>query len=98
LSRRDSTQNGIAGLRYPLASDITKAVSAAYGVLVEYEGVALRGLFVVDPAGILQYAVVQNLNIGRSVDETLRVLEALQIGGLCADDWQTGQPNLTPGA
>jgi alkyl hydroperoxide reductase subunit AhpC len=91
-------QNGIAGLRYPLASDITKAVSADYGVLVEDEGVALRGLFIIDPAGVLQYAVVHNLNIGRSVDETLRVLEALQSGGLCAADWQPGQPNLTPGA
>jgi peroxiredoxin (alkyl hydroperoxide reductase subunit C) len=90
--------NGIAGLQFPLASDITKAVSAAYGVLVEDEGVALRGLFILDPAGILQYAVVHNLNIGRSVDETLRVLEALQTGGLCAADWQPGQANLSIGA
>jgi len=91
-------QNGITGLRYPLASDITKAVSADYGVLVEDEGVALRGLFIIDPEGILQYAVVHNLNIGRSVDETLRVLEALQTGGLCAADWQPGQANLSIGA
>lgn len=90
-------QNGIAGLRYLLASDITKVVSADYGVLVEDEGVALRGLFIIDPAGVLQYAVMHNLNIGRSVDETLRVLEALQSGGLCAPDWQPGQANLTPG-
>ena len=91
-------QNGIAGLQFALASDITKSVSADYGVLVEDEGIALRGLFIIDPAGSLQYAVVHNLNIGRSVDETLRVLEGLQTGGLCAADWQPGQPNLTPGA
>jgi alkyl hydroperoxide reductase subunit AhpC len=91
-------QNGIAGLRYPLASDITKAVSADYGVLVEDEGVALRGLFIINPAGVLQYAVVHNLNIGRSVDETLRVLEAIQTGGLCAADWQPGHANLSIGA
>jgi peroxiredoxin (alkyl hydroperoxide reductase subunit C) len=91
-------QNGIADLQFALASDITKSVSADYGVLVEDEGVALRGLFIIDPAGILQYVVVHNLNIGRSVDETLRVLEGLQTGGLCAADWQPGQPNLIPGA
>ena len=87
-------QNGIAGLRYTLGSDNTQAVSRAYGVLVEDEGVALRGLFIIDPQGVLQYSVVHNLNIGRSVDETLRVLEALQTGGLCGADWQPGQSNL----
>jgi peroxiredoxin (alkyl hydroperoxide reductase subunit C) len=87
-------QNGLADLRYPLAADSTRQVAADYGVLVEDEGVALRGLFIIDPHGVLQYSVVHNLNIGRSVDETLRVLEALQTGGLCGADWQPGQPNL----
>jgi alkyl hydroperoxide reductase subunit AhpC len=87
-------QNGIAGLSYPLASDITKQVAQNYGVLVDDEGIALRGLFIIDPNGVLQYSVVHNLNIGRSVDETLRVLEALQTGGLCGADWQPGQANL----
>lgn len=87
-------QNGIPGLKYPLASDITKEVSQNYGVLVEDEGIALRGLFIIDPEGILQYAVVHNLNIGRSVDETLRVLEALQTGGLCPVEWKPGQATL----
>ena len=86
--------HGIAGLKYPLGSDITKEVSHDYGVLVEDEGIALRGLFIIDPEGILQYAVVHNLNIGRSVDETLRVLEALQSGGLCPSDWKPGQATL----
>ena len=90
--------NGIAGLRFPLASDITKAVAHDYGVLVDGEGIALRGLFIIDPHGVLQYSAVHNLNIGRSVDETLRVLAALQSGGLCAVDWHPGQANLTPGA
>jgi alkyl hydroperoxide reductase subunit AhpC len=90
-------QNGIASLQFALASDITKSVSADYGVLIEDEGVALRGLFIIDPAGVLQYSVVHNLNIGRSVDETLRVLEGLQTGGLCAADWQPGQANLSTG-
>ena len=87
-------QNGIAGTKYPLASDKTHEVSEAYGVLVESEGVALRGLFIIDPEGILQYSVVHNMNIGRSGDETLRVLEALQAGGLCGADWEPGKDLL----
>ncbi|MCC6445500.1 MAG: peroxiredoxin [Armatimonadetes bacterium] len=87
-------KNGIAGLKYPLGSDITKEVSRAYGVLIEDKGIALRGLFIIDPEGVLQYQVVHALNVGRSVDETLRVLQALQTGGLCAADWKPGQKNL----
>lgn len=88
-------QHGLGGIRYPLASDITKEVSRDYGVLIEEEGIALRGLFIIDPDGILQYAVINNLNIGRSTDETLRVLQALQTGGLCPSDWKPGKELLT---
>jgi len=87
-------KNGIEGCKYPLASDITKKVSRDYGVLVESEGIALRGLFIIDPNGVLQYSVINNLNIGRSVDETLRVLQALQTGGLCGANWKPGQSTL----
>ncbi len=87
-------ENGIEGTRYPLASDNNHVVSESYGVLVEEEGAALRGLFIIDPDGILQYAVVHNMNVGRSADETLRVLEALQAGGLCGADWEPGQDLL----
>lgn len=87
-------QNGVADLQYPLASDITGEVAAKYGVLIENEGIALRGLFIIDPNGVLKYSVVHDLNIGRSVDETLRVLNGLQTGGLCAADWTPGQENL----
>jgi len=82
---------GIAGLRFPLLSDKTGRIARAYGVLLEEEGVALRGLFIVDPAGVIQYAVTHNLNVGRSVAETLRVLEAIQSGWLCGSDWKPGQ-------
>jgi peroxiredoxin (alkyl hydroperoxide reductase subunit C) len=89
------SQNGLGGsLRYPLASDITKDVSRAYGVLDEHEGVALRGLFIIDPHGVLQYSVIHNLNVGRSLEETLRMLEALQTGELCPASWRFGQPTL----
>jgi peroxiredoxin (alkyl hydroperoxide reductase subunit C) len=87
--------NGVAGLRYPLASDITKQVSRDYGVLIEDKGIALRGLFIIDPEGVLQYSVVHNLNVGRSVDEVLRVIDGLQTGGLCPSDWRPGQKLLT---
>lgn len=87
-------QNGLGNLNFPLASDITKEVARDYGVLIENEGIALRGLFIVDPDGVLRYSVVHDLNIGRSVDETLRVLEALQTGGLCPVNWKPGQKLL----
>lgn len=87
-------QGGIAGLKYPLASDMTHEVSRKYGVLVEETGYALRGLFIIDPEGILKYSVIHNENVGRSVDETLRVLCALQSGGMCSADWKPGQKTL----
>jgi peroxiredoxin (alkyl hydroperoxide reductase subunit C) len=90
-------KGGVEGLRYPLASDITKSVARDYGVLIEDKGVALRGLFVIDPEGTLRYAVVHDLNVGRSADETLRVIQALQTGGLCQADWRPGQETLQVG-
>jgi len=87
-------ENGLGELKYPLASDITKEVSRNYGVLIEEEGVALRGLFIIDPEGVVRYQVVHHNNIGRNVDETLRVLEALQAGGLCPANWKPGQALL----
>jgi peroxiredoxin (alkyl hydroperoxide reductase subunit C) len=87
-------KGGVEGLRYPLGSDITKSVARDYGVLIEDKGVALRGLFVVDPEGTLRYAVIHDLNVGRSADETLRVIQALQTGGLCQADWRPGQATL----
>lgn len=87
--------NGDLGpLNFPLASDMTKKVAEAYGILMEDEGIALRGLFIINPEGVLQYSVVHDLNVGRSVDETLRVLQALQTGGLCPIDWSEGDKLL----
>jgi peroxiredoxin 2/4 len=87
-------KNGVSGLHYPLGSDITKSVSRNYGVLIEDAGIALRGLFIIDPEGILQYQVVHSLNIGRNVDEALRVLQGLQSGGRCPVGWKPGQSNI----
>ncbi len=87
-------QREIGPTMYPMLSDITKRVSREYGVLLENEGVALRGLFIVDPEGVVRYELVHDLSIGRSVDETLRVLKALQTGELCPVDWRPGMETL----
>ncbi|QAY66691.1 peroxiredoxin [Paenibacillus protaetiae] len=86
--------NGLGQLNFPLASDLTKKVASDYGVLIEEEGVALRGLFIIDPEGEIKYQVVNHNDVGRSVDETLRVLQALQSGGLCPMNWKPGQQHL----
>jgi peroxiredoxin (alkyl hydroperoxide reductase subunit C) len=87
-------KGGVEGLKYPLAADSTKTVASDYGVLIEDKGIALRGLFVIDPEGILRYKVIHDLNIGRSAEETLRVIQALQTGGLCQAEWKPGQKTL----
>jgi len=88
-------KNGIAGVKYPLVADFTKEVARAYGVLEEDKGIAQRGLFIIDPDGILRYTVITADNVGRSVDETLRVLQALQTGGLCPAEWEPGKALLS---
>ncbi len=83
--------NGSLGqINNPIASDMTKSVSRDYGVLFEEAGIAYRGLFLIDPEGILKYSVVHELGIGRNTEETLRVLKALQSGGLCPINWNEG--------
>jgi peroxiredoxin (alkyl hydroperoxide reductase subunit C) len=74
-------------LNFPLASDTTHAVSRDYGVLIEEEGVAARGLFIIDPEGIVRYEVIHDDRVGRSVDEVLRVLQALQMRGRVPANW-----------
>ena len=81
-------------LKYPLMSDFKKETAREYGILDEREGVALRGLFIIDDKGVLQYLSVNNLSVGRSVEETLRILEALRTGELCPLNWKPGQKTL----
>jgi len=83
----DVSEGGLGPLRYPLATDNDGATSQRYGVWDAEKQVSLRGLFLIDPAGVLQYGVVHNLSVGRSVDEVIRVLDALQSGGLCPVSW-----------
>lgn len=88
------SQGGIGPLAFPLASDPEGEVCKAYGVLIERGNLALRGLFIIDPNGVLQYHVVHNLSVGRSSDEVIRVLDGLQSGGLCPAERGVGEPTV----
>lgn len=92
-------QGGIGGLEIPILADLSKQVARDYGVLLD-EGVALRGLFVIDPDGIVRHVTMNDLPIGRSVDETLRVLQAAQFaaqhGEVCPADWKPGDATIKP--
>jgi len=90
------SQGGLGGLNFPLASDVEGKVCEAYNVLVPWQRIAMRGLFIIDPNGVLQYQVVHNLSVGRRVDEVLRVLAGLQSGGLCPENWSSSDDVLDP--
>ena len=81
-------------VKYPVLADTGHALSRAFGVLIEKDGTALRATFIIDSHGTIQYTVVSNLNVGRSVQETLRVLSALKTGGLCPLEWRPGMKTL----
>ena len=90
------SQGGLGGLSFPLASDMDGAVSRNYGVYLPQQHMSLRGLFIIDPNGVLQYQVVHNLSVGRRADEVLRVLDGLQSGGLCPESWTREEPTIDP--
>jgi peroxiredoxin (alkyl hydroperoxide reductase subunit C) len=94
-------QGGIGQVRYPLVADLTKQIAADYSVLLE-AGIALRGLFLIDKAGVVRHALVNDLPLGRNVDEALRLLDALQFveahGEVCPANWREGQAAMKPTA
>ncbi len=97
----DRKRGGVGDLNYPLVADIKKEVSAAYNVLDPEAGVALRGLFIIDKDGIIQHATINNLAFGRNVDETLRVLQAIQYvqshpDEVCPANWKPGDATMNP--
>jgi peroxiredoxin (alkyl hydroperoxide reductase subunit C) len=93
-------KGGIEGVRYPLVSDLNKTISRNYGVLKEDEGIAYRGLYLIDKKGIVRHQLINDLPIGRSVDEALRVLDALihheTYGEVCPANWKTGMKTMKP--
>jgi peroxiredoxin (alkyl hydroperoxide reductase subunit C) len=87
------------GLNFPLLSDLNKATAQDYGILTGNEGVALRGLFLIDQEGIVMHATINNLSVGRSTSEALRVLKAFQFvssheGHVCPADWEEGKDTM----
>jgi lipoyl-dependent peroxiredoxin subunit C len=81
-------------LPFPMLADTKRELSAALGVLHKQDGVPLRATFIVDPEGVIRFASVNDLSVGRNVDEVLRVLDALQTDELCPCNWQKGDPTL----
>ena len=94
-------QGGIGQINYPLVADLSKRVAKKYGVLFGKE-VALRGLFLIDKEGIVRHALVNDLPLGRNVDEALRLLDALQFteehGEVCPANWREGKDAMRPTA
>ena len=89
-----SSHPALESLPFPMLADTKRELSTALGVLHKTEGVALRATFIVDPEGVIRWASVNDLNVGRSVPEVLRVLDALQTDELCPCNWQPGEPTL----
>ncbi len=94
-------KGGIGNVQFPIVADITKNIARSYGVLHD-DAVALRGLFLIDRQGIVRHALINDLPLGRSVDEALRMLEALQHfeqnGEVCPANWQRGAEGMKPTA
>jgi peroxiredoxin (alkyl hydroperoxide reductase subunit C) len=91
---------GLGNLKYPLVSDLKKEISTSYNVLTD-DGIALRGLFIIDKEGVIQHSTINNLAFGRSVDETLRVLQAIQYvqtnpEEVCPANWKPGDKTMIP--
>ena len=87
-------QRDLPEVKFPIIADTTHKVSRIFGVLKEDEGIAYRGTFILDPEGVLRYSVISDLDVGRSVEETIRALEALKNGGLCPVEWKPGETTL----
>jgi len=99
-TQADRKSGGLGELNYPLVSDLKKEISSSYNVLTE-DGVALRALFIIDKEGVIQHSTVNNLSFGRSVDETLRTLQAIQYtqanpDEVCPVNWKPGSKSMKP--
>lgn len=94
FSHKNWFERDLPEVKYPILADTTHEVSRLFGVLKDDQGIAYRGTFIIDPDGILRYQVISDLGVGRSVEETLRVLKALQSGELCPVEWKPGEKTL----
>ena len=89
-----TAEERLGRLQYPILGDVTKSIARSYGVLLEDQGIALRGTFLIDPNGVLRWMNINDLSAGRSVEEMLRVLDALQTDKLCPCNWKQGEETL----
>jgi peroxiredoxin (alkyl hydroperoxide reductase subunit C) len=98
----DRSEGGIKGVNYPLLADLSKKIARDYGVLIEDAGIALRGLFMINKDGILKHATINHLDLGRNIDEVLRLLDAIdyteQHGEVCPANWKRGEKAMKPDA
>ena len=88
------SHDDLKGLPFPMLADTKRELAQALGILHKQEGVALRATFIVDPEGVIRWASVNDLSVGRNVPEVLRVLDGLQTDELCPCNWEKGQPTL----
>lgn len=95
----DRKQGGLGEISYPLIGDLSKQICKDYDVLADF-GVAFRGLFLIDKEGIVQHQVINNLPLGRNIDEALRMVDALQYhednGEVCPANWKEGEDGMKP--
>ena len=93
-SHKAWTEGSLGALSFPLVSDLKREISRAYGVLHEGEGVSLRATVLIDPEGVVRSLAVNDLAVGRSIDELVRTLDAFQTGELCPAGWTRGAKTL----
>ncbi|VDD96576.1 unnamed protein product [Enterobius vermicularis] len=97
---RPRTDGGLGKMNIPVIEDTNHSISRAYGVLKEDEGVAYRGLFIIDPRGVLRQITINDMPVGRSVDETIRLVQAFQYveehGEVCPAGWKPGSATIKP--
>lgn len=95
-------EGGLGQVRFPMVADLKKKISKMYGVLLKDAGIALRGLFLIDKDGVVRHELVNDLPLGRNVDETIRTLDALQFteeyGEVCPANWNSGDEGMKPTA
>jgi len=95
-------EGGLGQVRFPIVADLNKKISKDYGVLLKKESIALRGLFILDKDGVIHHSTINNLPLGRNVDEVLRTLDALQFteehGEVCPANWSPGDDGMKPTA
>jgi peroxiredoxin 2/4 len=93
-SHKKWIETDLGGLAFPLLADQKREMVTAYGCFKEDEGVALRATYIVDPKGMIRHVTISDNDVGRSVEETLRVVKALQTGKLCPVEWKDGEKTL----